>query len=136
MTEEISDLLLSGMTMESSCETQQSCFETILTAPLPKDIRSTHLQDAVSLFSLYLSELGQLQLKGVKTSETFVCFLSSFCFLRKKQKQKNRRYSFIIMFLEIFDLGLVCKFEIKFQCMRECLYGIGTFMPYESVNQS
>ncbi|VVA91483.1 unnamed protein product [Arabis nemorensis] len=59
MADEISDLLLSGMTMESSRDTQRSCFETILTAPLPEDIRSTHLQDAVSLFSLYLSELGQ-----------------------------------------------------------------------------
>lgn len=59
MAEEISDLLLSNLAMEPSRETQLSCFETIFTAPLPADIRSTHLQDAVSLFSLYLSEIGQ-----------------------------------------------------------------------------
>jgi nuclear pore complex protein Nup98-Nup96 len=60
MAEEICDLLLSDLSKNPSRETQLTCFETAFDAPLPEDVRSTHLQDAVSLFSLYLSETGQI----------------------------------------------------------------------------
>ncbi|XP_010472890.1 PREDICTED: nuclear pore complex protein NUP96 isoform X1 [Camelina sativa] len=60
MAEEICDMLLSDLSKDPSRETQLSCFETAFDAPLPEDVRSTHLQDAVSLFSLYLSESGQI----------------------------------------------------------------------------
>ncbi|CAL9241313.1 unnamed protein product [Arabidopsis halleri] len=60
MAEEICDLLLSDLSLDPSRETQLKCFETAFDAPLPEDVRSTHLQDAVSLFSLYLSETSQI----------------------------------------------------------------------------
>ncbi|KAL1205558.1 Nuclear pore complex protein NUP96 [Cardamine amara subsp. amara] len=60
MAEEICELLLTYLSSDPSRETQLSCFETAFNAPLPEDVRSTHLQDAVSLFSLYLSETGQI----------------------------------------------------------------------------
>ncbi|KAF8080371.1 hypothetical protein N665_0951s0008 [Sinapis alba] len=56
MAEEICELLLSGLTVYPDRESQLSCFMTVFKAPLPEDIRSSHLQDAVSLFSLHLSE--------------------------------------------------------------------------------
>ncbi|XP_010537895.1 PREDICTED: nuclear pore complex protein NUP96 [Tarenaya hassleriana] len=59
MAEEICDLLLSDLSEGSSRDAQLNCFETAFAAPLPEDLRSTHLQDAVSLFTLYLSENGQ-----------------------------------------------------------------------------
>lgn len=52
-------MLLSDLSEDPSRESQLKCFETAFNAPLPEDLRSTHLQDAVSLFSLYLSETGQ-----------------------------------------------------------------------------
>lgn len=60
MAEEICDLLLSDLSLDPSRESQLKCFETAFDAPLPEDVRSTHLQDAVSLFSLYLSETSQI----------------------------------------------------------------------------
>ncbi|CAN8233511.1 unnamed protein product [Cochlearia groenlandica] len=59
MAEEICDLLLSDLSVEPGRESQLSCFEAAFNAPLPEDLRSGHLQDAVSLFSLYLSETAQ-----------------------------------------------------------------------------
>ncbi|KAJ0256694.1 Nuclear pore complex protein NUP96 [Hirschfeldia incana] len=59
MAEEICELLLSGLSVYPDRESQLSCFMTAFKAPLPEDVRSSHLQDAVSLFSLYLSETGQ-----------------------------------------------------------------------------
>uniref|UniRef100_A0A1J3FRD3 Nuclear pore complex protein NUP96 n=1 Tax=Noccaea caerulescens TaxID=107243 RepID=A0A1J3FRD3_NOCCA len=59
MAEEICDLLLSDLSAYPGRESQLSCFETAFNAPLPEDLRSAHLQDAVSLFSLHLSEAGQ-----------------------------------------------------------------------------
>ncbi|CAH8353738.1 unnamed protein product [Eruca vesicaria subsp. sativa] len=58
MAEEICELLLSGLSVYPDRESQLSCFMTAFKAPLPEDVRSSHLQDAVSLFSLYLSETG------------------------------------------------------------------------------
>nr|BAJ34529.1 unnamed protein product [Eutrema halophilum] len=59
MGEEICELLLSDLSVYGGRESQLSCFVTAFEAPLPGDVRSSHLQDAVSLFSLYLSETGQ-----------------------------------------------------------------------------
>ncbi|WCJ40414.1 Nuclear pore complex protein NUP96 [Euphorbia peplus] len=58
MAEEISDLLLSNVSKGPSRDGQLSCFETVFCAPVPEDIRSNHLQDAVSLFTCYLSEMA------------------------------------------------------------------------------
>ncbi|KAK4350211.1 hypothetical protein RND71_029524 [Anisodus tanguticus] len=57
MAEEISNLLLSGNDGSSSNEVQLSCYDTIFKAPIPEDTRAYHLQDAVSLFTSYLSEV-------------------------------------------------------------------------------
>ncbi|XP_023533339.1 nuclear pore complex protein NUP96 [Cucurbita pepo subsp. pepo] len=57
MAEEISKLLLSDIGEGSTRDAQLSCFDTIFTAPLREDLRSSHLQDAVSLFTCYLSEI-------------------------------------------------------------------------------
>ncbi|KAJ0231066.1 Nuclear pore complex protein NUP96 [Hirschfeldia incana] len=59
MAEEVCELLLSGLSVYPDRESQLNCFVTAFKAPLPEDVRSSHLQDAVSLFSLYLSETGQ-----------------------------------------------------------------------------
>ncbi|KAF9686248.1 hypothetical protein SADUNF_Sadunf03G0139100 [Salix dunnii] len=60
MAEEISELLLSDSDIRegSTREAQLSCFDTVLSAPIPVDLRSNHLQDAVSLFTCYLSEMA------------------------------------------------------------------------------
>lgn len=56
MAEEICNLLVSDSGEGSGIEAQLSCFTTIFRAPLPEDLRSCHLQDAVSLFTSYISE--------------------------------------------------------------------------------
>ncbi|PSS07552.1 Nuclear pore complex protein [Actinidia chinensis var. chinensis] len=56
MAEEIGNLLLSDSGEDSTRGVQLSCFDTVFTAPLPEDRRSFHLQNAVSLFTCYLSE--------------------------------------------------------------------------------
>ncbi|GFZ04035.1 similar to SUPPRESSOR OF AUXIN RESISTANCE 3 [Actinidia rufa] len=56
MAEEICNLLLSDSSEDSTRGVQLSCFDTVFTAPLPEDRRSFHLQNAVSLFTCYLSE--------------------------------------------------------------------------------
>ncbi|XP_065869361.1 nuclear pore complex protein NUP96 [Euphorbia lathyris] len=58
MAEEMSDLLLSNVSKGPTRDGQLSCFETVFCAPVPEDIRSNHLQDAVSLFTCYLSEMA------------------------------------------------------------------------------
>ncbi|KAG9146884.1 hypothetical protein Leryth_005176 [Lithospermum erythrorhizon] len=55
MAEEIGNLLLSDSGEDSTAEIQLSCFDTVFQGPLPEDHRSCHLQDAVSLFTAYLS---------------------------------------------------------------------------------
>ncbi|KAJ4841593.1 Nuclear pore complex protein nup96 [Turnera subulata] len=58
MAEEISGLLLADINEGSTRDDQFSCFDTVFKAPLPEDIRSGHLQDAVSLFTCYLAEMA------------------------------------------------------------------------------
>ncbi|GAV72381.1 Nucleoporin2 domain-containing protein/Nup96 domain-containing protein [Cephalotus follicularis] len=58
MAEEISDLLLSDFSEDSTRETQLNCFNTVFSAPISEHLRSSHLQDAVSLFTCYLSEMA------------------------------------------------------------------------------
>ncbi|XP_058004732.1 nuclear pore complex protein NUP96 isoform X1 [Hevea brasiliensis] len=58
MAEEISELLLSDISEGSTRDAQLSCFDTVFNAPVLEDLRSNHLQDAVSLFTLYLSEIA------------------------------------------------------------------------------
>lgn len=57
MAEEICNLLLSDSGGISSNEVQLSCYDTVFKAPIPEDTRAYHLQDAVSLFTSYLSEV-------------------------------------------------------------------------------
>ncbi|KAH6781980.1 SUPPRESSOR OF AUXIN RESISTANCE 3 [Perilla frutescens var. frutescens] len=59
MAEEICSLLLSDSNEGSSGEDQLSCFDTVFRAPIPEDIRSSHLQDAVSLFTCHLTQMAQ-----------------------------------------------------------------------------
>ncbi|KAK9740860.1 hypothetical protein RND81_03G066300 [Saponaria officinalis] len=60
MSEEICSLLLSDNSQDSTRETQLRCYDTAATAPIPEDIRSCHLQEAVSLFTCYLTEPTRL----------------------------------------------------------------------------
>lgn len=62
MSEEIGRLLLSDNGEDSTREIQLGCFDTVAAAPIPEDIRSCHLQDAISLFMCFLAE-------AAKTSE-------------------------------------------------------------------
>ncbi|KAF9596069.1 hypothetical protein IFM89_007122 [Coptis chinensis] len=55
MAEEICCLLQSNE-VKASCEVQLSCYNTMFTAPIPEDLRSCHLQEAISLFTYFLSE--------------------------------------------------------------------------------
>ncbi|CAL5375554.1 unnamed protein product [Camellia sinensis] len=56
MSEEICNLLLLDSGEGSTREIQLSCFDTVFSAPIPEDVRSCHLQDAVSFFTCHLSE--------------------------------------------------------------------------------
>ncbi|KAM7253943.1 hypothetical protein ACFE04_031625 [Oxalis oulophora] len=58
MAEEISDLLLYDTSESSTRETQLSCFNAVFSAPIPGDVQSNHMQDAVALFTTYLSEMA------------------------------------------------------------------------------
>lgn len=58
MAEEICNLLLSDSGGSSENEVQLSCYDTIFKAPIPEVTRAYHLQDAVSLFTSYLSEVA------------------------------------------------------------------------------
>ncbi|XP_022849973.1 nuclear pore complex protein NUP96 [Olea europaea var. sylvestris] len=59
MAEEICSLLLSDSSEGSSREAQLNCFDTMFRGPIPEDLRSCHLQDAVSVFTCYLLEEAQ-----------------------------------------------------------------------------
>lgn len=59
MAEEICSLLLSDSSEGLSREAQLNCFDTMFRGPVPEDLRSCHLQDAVSLFTYYLLEETQ-----------------------------------------------------------------------------
>ncbi|XP_022714749.1 nuclear pore complex protein NUP96-like isoform X2 [Durio zibethinus] len=56
MAEEMCDMLLSDMSEGPTRDAQLSCFDTVFSAPLPEDLRSNHLQDAVALFTCHISE--------------------------------------------------------------------------------
>ncbi|KAM6586011.1 hypothetical protein CsatB_013013 [Cannabis sativa] len=58
MGEEICSLLLSGVGEGRTRDMQLSCFDTVSNAPIPEEVRSSHLQDAASLFTCFLSELA------------------------------------------------------------------------------
>ncbi|KAL1347456.1 hypothetical protein HN51_023539 [Arachis hypogaea] len=58
MGSEICDLLLSAVGEGASRDEQFSCFDTAFSAPVPEDVRSGHLQDAVYLFTSFLSEIA------------------------------------------------------------------------------
>ncbi|KAI4325228.1 hypothetical protein MLD38_030645 [Melastoma candidum] len=57
MGEEISNSLLSEISDDPTRDVQLSCYQTACGAPIPEDVRSSHLQDAVLLFNHYLLEL-------------------------------------------------------------------------------
>lgn len=59
MADEVAVLLMSenrGSTQAQSL--QISCFDTIIDAPVPEDLRLCRLQDAVSVFTSWLSEVS------------------------------------------------------------------------------
>ncbi|KAI3670452.1 hypothetical protein L1987_53726 [Smallanthus sonchifolius] len=56
MAEEISDLLVADSGEGSSTEVKLECFNTIFDSPVPQDLLSSHLQSAVSHFTLHLTE--------------------------------------------------------------------------------
>lgn len=58
MAEGICSMLLSDSGEDSTRDVQLNCFDTVFSAPIPEDIRSSHLQDAVSLFACFLSEVA------------------------------------------------------------------------------
>ncbi|XP_061345177.1 nuclear pore complex protein NUP96 isoform X2 [Gastrolobium bilobum] len=58
MASEICDLLLSAVGEGANRDEQFSCFDTAFSAPIPEDLRSGHLQDAVYLFTSFLSEIA------------------------------------------------------------------------------
>jgi nuclear pore complex protein Nup98-Nup96 len=64
MASEICDLLLSAVAEGATRDEQFSCFDTAFSAPIPEDLRSGHLQDAVYLFTSFLSEIPALTLKS------------------------------------------------------------------------
>ncbi|KAL3736876.1 hypothetical protein ACJRO7_025760 [Eucalyptus globulus] len=58
MAEEISSLLLSDISEDPMRDLQLGCFRNVCSAPVPEDVRASHLQDAVALYTCYLSELA------------------------------------------------------------------------------
>ncbi|RVW35671.1 Nuclear pore complex protein NUP96 [Vitis vinifera] len=57
MAEEICGLLLSDSGEGSTRDVQLSCFDTVFSAPVPEDLHSSHLQNAVALFTCSLLEV-------------------------------------------------------------------------------
>ncbi|KAG6513568.1 hypothetical protein ZIOFF_023900 [Zingiber officinale] len=58
MSEELCNLLMSIPGLSSTAMVRMSCFDTMLIAPTPEDMRSSHLQSAVSDFTYFLSEIS------------------------------------------------------------------------------
>ncbi|EPS71530.1 hypothetical protein M569_03229, partial [Genlisea aurea] len=54
MAEEICGLVVSCSGGRLPCEDQLSCYDTVFKAPIPEDLRSHYLKDAVSVFTSYL----------------------------------------------------------------------------------
>ncbi|KAH1047880.1 hypothetical protein J1N35_038664 [Gossypium stocksii] len=57
MADEICNLLLSDTSGSRTHDEQLSCYDTVFSAPIPEDIHSSHLQDAVAVFTFQLSEV-------------------------------------------------------------------------------
>ncbi|PKA54513.1 hypothetical protein AXF42_Ash000348 [Apostasia shenzhenica] len=57
MAEELCNVLESTPGGGSTPSVQMSCFETMLCAPIPEDLRASHLQDAVSVFTYLLTQV-------------------------------------------------------------------------------
>jgi nuclear pore complex protein Nup98-Nup96 len=55
MTEKLNKLLVEIPAKNSTPDVHMGCFEAMLAAPLPEDQHSTHLQEAISLFTYFLS---------------------------------------------------------------------------------
>ncbi|KAJ4965646.1 hypothetical protein NE237_017495 [Protea cynaroides] len=58
MAEELCALLVLDGGEASTYEDQLSCFEIMFSAPIPEDLRACHLQDAVSAFTCFLTEMA------------------------------------------------------------------------------
>lgn len=56
MTEELCDLLQSFPGRGSAPSVLMGCFETMLNAPIPQDLRASHLQEALSVFTYILAQ--------------------------------------------------------------------------------
>ncbi|RRT74970.1 hypothetical protein BHE74_00008891 [Ensete ventricosum] len=56
MSEELCNLLVSTPGMSSTPVVRMSCFDTMLSAPIPEDLRSNHLQNALAVFTYQLLE--------------------------------------------------------------------------------
>lgn len=56
MAEEVCNLLLADSGEGSTREVQLSCYDTMFCSPIPEDLRSSYLQEAVSTFTHYLTE--------------------------------------------------------------------------------
>lgn len=56
MSEELCNLLRSTPAESSEPSVQMSCCEAMLSAPIPEDLRSNYLQDALSVFTYFLAE--------------------------------------------------------------------------------
>ncbi|KAJ0938419.1 putative nuclear protein [Helianthus annuus] len=56
MAEQISDLLVADPGEGSTTEVKLDCFNTIFDSPVPQDLLSSHLQSAISHFTLHLTE--------------------------------------------------------------------------------
>lgn len=56
MAEEVCDLLVADSGEGSTREVQLSCYDTMFSSPIPEDIRSSYLQEAVSTFTHYITE--------------------------------------------------------------------------------
>lgn len=58
MADEVASLLMSENKKDAHTRSlQMSCFDTITDAPVPEDLRLCHLQDAVSVFTSWISEV-------------------------------------------------------------------------------
>ncbi|KAK1413110.1 hypothetical protein QVD17_34877 [Tagetes erecta] len=55
MAEDISDLLVANPGEGSTTEVKLECFNTIFDSPVPQDLLSSHLQSAISHFTLHLT---------------------------------------------------------------------------------
>ncbi|KAG9451652.1 hypothetical protein H6P81_011617 [Aristolochia fimbriata] len=60
MADELCGLLMPDGAEKSTREAQLNCFDAMLSAPIPEDRRSCHLQDAVTVFTYFLLETAPI----------------------------------------------------------------------------